>query len=88
MAQIVDKAEEIVVEALEDIEDKGRKDAAAKYVLDRIGKDRGWATGNTGPNVNIKNGPGGRINITWGDGSSVSGGSEQPEAMKTIEHNE
>lgn len=82
--QLVDKAETVMVEAIED-EDKGRKDAAARYILDRLGKHRGWGTGNNGaPNVTIKNAAGGRIQIGWADGSTFEDNDDAMGAV--IEH--
>lgn len=85
LEQLADKAQDIIAEGLEDEDDKGRRDAAAKYVLDRIGKQRGWAPGNIGPSVNVKNAPGGNIKIVWADGTQF-GDAPPANPMKTIDH--
>jgi hypothetical protein len=67
--QIKDLAEDIVVEALLDTEDKARQDAMAKFVLLGPGKDRGYGSG--APKVTINNGKGGTVAIAWADGTSI-----------------
>lgn len=79
---IKDKAEAVVVEALEDAQDPGRRDSMARFVLSSIGKDRGYGSG-AGVGVSV-NGPKGRMTITWDDGSSVVGDNSN-ESPKTIE---
>lgn len=69
--QLVDKAEQVIAEALDDKEDTGRRDAAARLVLQSRGKGRGWGTGSTS-SVNINNNVSGNIVIQWGDGSDIN----------------
>lgn len=69
LEQIKDLAEEIVVEALQDTEDKSRQDAMAKFVLLGPGKDRGYGAG--APKVTINNQKGASISIAWADGTVV-----------------
>lgn len=69
--QLVDKAEQIIAEALDDTEDKGRQDSAARLVLQSRGKGRGWGTSssvtvNTGAVTNNN------MVIQWGDGSNIN----------------
>jgi hypothetical protein len=64
--RIVDKAESVVVEALHDPD---RADPMARFVLSSLGKARGYNqnSANKG-NITI-----GDINISWGDGTPISG---------------
>jgi len=64
--QVLDKAESVVLEALND-EDASRKDTMARYVLSNVGKGRGYGAGNSAK-VNI-NSQGGNIIVSWADGS-------------------
>jgi hypothetical protein len=64
--QLVDRAEEVVREALHDPD---RCDPMARFVLSSQGKGRGWGTGG-GPSVNVK--ASGNVVFQWADGSSVS----------------
>lgn len=66
-----DLAEENVYDALTDEQDKGRKDSMSRFVLQTIGKDRGFGTGASGINVNTKGK--GRLVVTWDDGSQITG---------------
>jgi hypothetical protein len=50
----------------------------ARFVLGNIGRHRGWGTGGSGGNLNIKN-KGGTIVVRWADGSTFG------EAEQTIE---
>ena len=59
---VLDRAEEIIAEALEAAEGEIRRDAA-KFVLERLGKERGWGK-NTGGGLTI-NGANGPIVISW-----------------------
>lgn len=77
--QLADRAEEIVAEALEDVDDPQRQDQMARYVLSSQGKARGWGNGNGG-GVKINNN-GGTIHVSWGDGSAIT--QNEP---KVIEH--
>lgn len=79
--QLIDRAEQIVAEALDDEEDKGRRDGMAKFVLNSSrAKARGWGAG-ANPSVNVKNTAGGTILMSWADGTQF-----QPnEAAKTID---
>jgi len=67
-----DVAETNVYDALTDEQDKGRRDSMSRFVLQTIGKDRGYGAGGTGVAVNMQ-GKRGRISITWDDGSPVAG---------------
>ena len=79
---LLDKAEEVVADALES-EDPTRKDAMARFVITKLGSNRGYAeaNGKGGVNINLPNK--GNFSISWDDGSQISG----PPA-KTIEHSE
>lgn len=65
--QLKDIAEDNVYEALTDNEDKGRKDAMTRFVLQGIGKDRGWGSGGT--KVQVNNSQGGTVIVGWQDGT-------------------
>lgn len=67
---LVDKAEEVVNDALSDVNDPGRQDSMARFVLASQGRKRGWGNGAGG--VKIIN-PTGPMNISWGDGQQISG---------------
>jgi hypothetical protein len=67
--RLVDIAEANVRDALLDKEDPSRRDTMSRYVLSNIGRSRGWGTAG-GPNVNVKNSPGGTIVVQWADGST------------------
>lgn len=70
--QMADRAEEVLHEALHDESDSGRRDSAAKWVLDRIGKDRGFSTSGAANSVRLNVGP---ISVEW-----------LSEPIKVIEH--
>ena len=74
-----DMSEDVVYDALTDLEDKGRRDAMARFVLTGIGKDRGWGSGGT--KVTVNNEKGGTVVVGWQDGTMF-----QPETSKVIEH--
>jgi hypothetical protein len=74
--QIVDLAETVVLDALQDSQNPGRQDTMARFVLGTQGKSRGWNSSTTGSAVNIKNAGGGTIIVQWGDGTSF-GDAEQ-----------
>jgi hypothetical protein len=67
---LVDRAEEVVHDALNDVNDPGRQDSMARFVLASQGRKRGWGNGAGGVKVINPTGP---INISWGDGSQISG---------------
>jgi hypothetical protein len=78
--QMVDIAEEVVMDALTDTTDNARRDSMAKFVLNGPGKARGWGSG--GAKVSINN-QGGTVIVGWADGSDFS----QPFGDgNTIEH--
>jgi len=78
--QLKDLAEDTVYDALTDADDKGRRDAMARFVLQGIGKDRGWGSG--GSKIQIDNSKGGTVIVGWADGTIF-----QPEAQeKVIDH--
>ena len=82
--QVVDKAEQVVIEALNDEDDKSRRDTMSRFVLSNIGKSRGWGT-NSGGNVNIQN-KGGTIVVQWADGTAF--GDSKPEDIIDVTPNE
>lgn len=68
--QLVDKAEDIIADALEDSEDKGRQDAAARLVLQSArAKSRGWGTGAVAAGAKVTVG---NIVIQWGNGEALT----------------
>lgn len=70
--QIVDKAEDIIREGLEDEDDKARRDQAARFVLNSgFAKARGWGSAAT-PGISVK-APGGMVVVQWQDGTRFSG---------------
>lgn len=80
--QLVDKAEDVVYDALTDEDDKARRDVMARFVLGSQGKARGWGHASAGGSVNIRNTAGGVIVVQWADGTSfgapeASGASEE-----------
>ena len=77
--QLVDIAEGVVLEALTDEDDSGRRDTMARFVLGSQGKQRGWGSA-SGGRVNINN-IGGKMIVQWGDGTGF--GSADPE-MKDV----
>lgn len=79
---LLDKAESVAAEALED-EDATRRDTMARFVMTNLGKDRGYGQGNGKGGVNL-NLPGkGNFTISWDDGTSIAGPPE-----RVIEHKE
>ena len=83
--QVLDRAEEVMVEALNDSEDAVRRDSMAKFALTNLGKDRGYGNKGIG-GVTINNTKGGTIQVSWGDGSSITGSDEEESAGPVIEH--
>lgn len=77
--QLVDMAEDQIYDALNDADDKGRADAAAKFVLMGPGRDRGYGSGTK---VTVNNSKGGTVVVGWADGTQFSPG----EKAKVIEH--
>lgn len=84
----IDKAEEIVDEALDDDQDKNRRDSMARFVLkSENASERGYTTGGKGPLGGIPIGEG-QITITWKNGANVSSPAaelEDSEHGKTID---
>lgn len=77
---LLDLAEGVMYNALTS-EDPARQDAMARFVATNLGNERGYGNNKPGNGVNI-NLPGkGNFNISWDDGSRVTGPPE-----KTIEH--
>lgn len=77
---LLDTAETVAAEALVS-DDPGRRDAMARFVMTNLGKERGYGQPNGPKGVNI-NLPGkGNFQISWDDGSNISGPSE-----KVIDH--
>jgi hypothetical protein len=80
--RLKDIAEEVVYEALTDEDDPGRKDSMARFVLTNLGQDRGYAKGTgKGPQLNLNMPQGGKISISWEDGTSIN----DNDTPKTIE---
>jgi len=70
----VDRAEEIVDEALNDEEDKARRDQMARFVLgSQVARARGWGNGTAQPGMKINNANGGMIVVQWADGTQFNG---------------
>jgi hypothetical protein len=69
----VDRAEEIVDEALNDEDDKSRRDQMARFVLgSQVARQRGWGNGMAQPGMKIDN-KGGTIVVQWADGTHFGG---------------
>jgi len=69
----VDRAEEIVDDALNDTEDKARQDQMARFVLgSQVARQRGWGNGQAQPGMKIDN-KGGTIVVQWEDGTKFGG---------------
>jgi len=83
--QILDKAETIIVEALEDTEDRQRQDNMAKFALLNLGMTRGYGA-KTGKTLNVNNSGSGNVIVTWGDGSTFDEVDDEPDAL-VIDHN-
>lgn len=83
--QIVDKAEDVLLEALNDNEDVVRRDSMAKFALTNLGKDRGYGSKGAS-NLTINNNSNGTIQVSWGDGSSITGSDESDDGQPVIEH--
>lgn len=77
--RLVDMAESVVEEALRDPE---RADPMARFVLSSQGKTRGWGQGAPGVSLNLPKGP---IQITWADGTSLSGPTRNGDDAKVVE---
>jgi hypothetical protein len=74
LEQLADRAEEIVDEALNDEEDKGRRDQMARFVLgSQVARARGWGNGQAQPGMKINNTNGGVIVVQWEDGTKFDG---------------
>lgn len=77
-AVLLDTAEDVAYEALTDEDDKGRRDAMARFVMTNLGGDRGYGSGGgKGVNINLPNK--GNFTIAWDDGTELT------PAPKTIE---
>ena len=62
---LLDEAEAVMVEALTS-EDPVRADAAARFVLERAGRGRGWTRdGSTGVSLSFGNAQGGALAVKW-----------------------
>lgn len=77
---LMDKAVDVVAEALED-PDVSRKDAMARFVITKLGAERGFVEQGKSNGVNINLPNKGNFSITWDDGTQVAGPPE-----KVIEH--
>lgn len=76
--QLQDQAEDVIYEALSDSTDPSRRDSAAKFVLTNLGASRGF--GQKGPAVNLNMPKGGKMTISWDDGTSI--GSDEPPTIE------
>lgn len=72
---LADIAENNVYDALTDEADAGRRDSMSRFVLNSIGKRRGYGQNSPGVTLNMPKGP---IKISWDDGTPVG--------PKTIDH--
>lgn len=81
--QLLDKSEAQILDALEDKDDKGRADAAAKFVLLNLGARRGYGQKASKVNVNIGAGAG-KVQFVWGDGEAFEAAPEDD--SKVIDH--
>lgn len=79
--QLVDLAEDQIYDALMDDVDKGRADAAAKFVLMGPGRSRGYGSG--GSKVTVNNSQGGTVIVGWADGTTFN---PEGQDTKVIEH--
>jgi hypothetical protein len=70
--QVLDIAEENVVDALTDAHDPGRRDSMTRYVLGTLGRTRGYGQAG-GKGISISPTGAGRLEITWDDGSTITG---------------
>lgn len=80
--QLLDKAEENVAEALEDVEDKQRRDNMSRFVIQQLGARRGYGPKGNGITLHA-NGKSGTFKISWGDGEDFN-----DDGSRTIEHDE
>lgn len=71
--QLLDRAEDVMREALDDADDASRRDSMARFVAKELGQERGFGKAGTGAKVTINDKDGRTIQVTWGDGSSVAG---------------
>lgn len=69
--RILDIAEEVAYDALTDEQDPGRRDTMARFVMTNLGKDRGYGNGTGGVSLNVPKG--GKILISWEDGTQIQG---------------
>jgi len=83
----VDKAEEIVDEALNDEDDKSRRDQMARFVLgSQVARQRGWGNGVQQPGMKIDN-KGGMIVVQWADGTKFDGNDVNTIEGETVDPN-
>ena len=79
--RLKDRAVEVVAEALDDEEDKARRDQMARFVLTNLGRDRGYGQAAKQGGVNLKL-PQGNFRITWEDDEVLN---DNGEGAKVIE---
>lgn len=72
--QLCDLAEGVVRDALQDEQDKSRRDTMARYVLTNLGSSRGYGA-KGGKNLTINN-QGGNISISWADNTQINSGDD------------
>lgn len=76
LERLVDIAQDVIYDALTDVSDHARQDTMARFVAVGLGKNRGFGSATQGVTINAPRGP---INISWGDGSSISDNSKEIE---------
>lgn len=81
--QLLDLAEDDVYDALTDVNDPGRKDSMARYVLTNLGQHRGYGGAKVGVNLDLKGR--GTMVIQWADGSDVSNPAPEPSEPEMID---
>jgi hypothetical protein len=78
---LMDLSEQNVADALQDTDDKMRRDNMSKFVLTNLGAKRGYGPKGAGITLNPQ-GKSGAFTISWGDGSSIAADNQG----NTIEH--
>lgn len=79
--QVVDKAEAVVLDALEDMTDPGRRDSMARFVLTQKGADRGFGSKAGGGKTTVSVG---NIHITWEGGQEMITAEEEPPTIDAV----
>lgn len=82
--QLIDRAETIVAEALDDDDDKSRQDQMAKFILgSQKARKRGWGAGSA-PAVSVKNSGSGTLVVAWGDGTQFEPRPQEPKDVTNV----